>query len=38
MEGFFTGRTMSDKSANLRSDNGKLVRYELLKKIVKVAK
>ena len=31
---FFTGRTMRDKSANLRSDNGvvtvKLVRYELL--------
>ena len=39
---FFTGRTMRDKSANLRSDNGvvtvKLVWYELLEKIVKVAK
>ena len=39
---FFTGRTMRDESANLRSDNGvvtvKLVRYEHCEKIVKVAK
>ena len=38
MVGSFTGRTMSDKSANLRSDNGEISSNELLKKIVKVAK